>query len=219
MCIQMTQPRNKFRVLILHHTGGGIFYTAANHSQLQYKKRCLCALKMSALVGPALKVSWDVDGEHTKLDANQLDQLSDAMTCCICMEEYSEAHMPMCLVPCGHTACATCISQLQAARCPVCRETIENAVFNHSVKVLAKLLRADAVPATASPMTAPSRSPQQPPSLGRTRVTRAAQSRAAATPRSASSQTRSRNLERLFADAAETSPVRDLSSAFNAASI
>lgn len=173
---------------------------------------------MSALTGPALRVAWDVDDTQTELDPHQLDSLSGAMTCCICYEEYSDTHLPMCIVPCGHTACASCLARLQQANCPECREPIQTAVFNHSVKVLAKLLRSGASPAVSTPESAPQRSPHPPPSVSMTRATRLREARDAVANRGPIHAT-ARNLGRQFEAAAEGSPVRSLASTFSDASL
>ena len=56
------------------------------------------------------------------------------LECTICFERYNMAYKkPYLINPCGHTYCKTCLDNLSARKCPVCRGNIDSIIINRTV--------------------------------------------------------------------------------------
>ena len=60
----------------------------------------------------------------------------DGLQCPICFNHYDhQARRIHCLVPCGHSLCAACLTGVrQPQRCPVCRVYVQSTMINWSVQ-------------------------------------------------------------------------------------
>jgi len=70
-----------------------------------------------------------------------MDELRDAFTCSVCLEQYSKGrrHRPMRLAECGHTFCEHCIHHLRRTKqpyCPVCRDFFSDCHLNVDLMLL-----------------------------------------------------------------------------------